>query len=135
MEPTTPAPPAEPPADPPADKDSAARVMAEIASRLDSSLADVRQGLVDALVQKELDERVKLLVSAVGRRNEQLSELRKVDRPDVVTYDDAGQVASGTYTKERLKDIKDRKEKLAKLETAIARALSNDFSKLKDQGK
>lgn len=114
-------------------KDSKAQgLLAEVADKIKGSGDAVRQRLVDAMVEKELAQRVDLLDKAFQKRFELLTALRKIDRADQETYNADGTVATQSYTKARLDEIKKAKEALEKHENALEKALSsNDFSKLK----
>jgi hypothetical protein len=114
-------------------KDSKAQgLLAEVADKIKGSGDAVRQRLVDAMVEKELAQRVELLDKAFQKRFELLTGLRKIDRADQETYNADGSVATQSYTKARLDEIKKAKEALEKHENALEKALtSNDFSKLK----
>jgi N-glycosylase/DNA lyase len=114
-------------------KDSKAQgLLAEVADKIKGSGDAVRQRLVDAMVEKELAQRVELLDKAFQKRFELLTGLRKIDRADQETYHADGSVATQSYTKARLDEIKKAKEALEKHENALEKALtSNDFSKLK----
>lgn len=116
----------------PPEKDSAAKILSDIASQVEGSTPQVRENLIAALVQKELDQRLQLLLVAMQKRAEALGELRRIDHPDIVGYDQAGAEVVGHYSKERLKERKEKRERLAKIETAIEKALENDWSKLRD---
>lgn len=107
-------------------------LLAEVADKIKGSGEAVRQRLVDAMVEKEVSQRVDLLDKAFQKRFELLTTLRKVDRADQETYNADGTVATQSYTKARLEEIKKAKEALEKHENALEKALtSNDFSKLK----
>jgi hypothetical protein len=115
------------------DKDTkASGLLAEVADKIKGSGEAVRARLVDAMVEKELASRVECLDKAFQRRFELLTNLRKIERPDTETYNADGTVASASYTKARIEEIKKAKEALEKHENALEKALStNDFSKLK----
>lgn len=126
---TTPA-----PAPGPETRESKAQgLLADVADRIKESGPTVYSRLRDAMVEKEIAERVALLDKGVQKRFQLQTELRKVNKPDQETFNADGSLASGTYTKARLEEIKKAKEALAKHENALEKALaSNDFSKLKE---
>ena len=108
-------------------------LLADVADRIKQSGPEVYNRLRDAMVEKELAERVSLLDKGVQKRFQLMTELRKVDKPDNETFNADGSLASGTYSKPRLEEIKKAKEALAKHENALEKALAhNDFSKLKE---
>lgn len=123
---TTPSTPGEAP------KDGAGNLLAEVSELVKNSTPKVRTRLVETLVEKEVQSRADILSKALDMRQAASSEFRKVNCPDVVTFDVNGKEAGGTYTKERLKEIKDKREKFQKIETAIEKALSGDWSKVKE---
>ena len=126
---TTPA-----PAPGPETKENKAQgLLADVADRIRESGPAVYSRLRDAMVEKEIAERVSLLDKGLQKRFQLTTELRKVNKPDQETFNADGSLASGTYTKARLEEIKKAKEALAKHESALEKALaSNDFSKLKE---
>lgn len=108
-------------------------LLAEVAERVKVSAPEVYNRLRDSMVEKEVASRVQLLDTAFQKRRELSNELTKVNRPDQETYNVDGSVASQSYTKARLEEIKKAKETLAKMEEAMERALAdNDWSKLKN---
>ncbi len=127
----TPAQPAQP-----ATKESVAKgLLATIAERVATSNPVVTQRYIDTQVEKEITDRVALLDKGMQKRFQCLTELNKVNRPDQETFNADGSLASGTYSKDRLKAIKDAREALAKIEGALEKALGGDWSKLKEQAR
>lgn len=111
-------------------------LLAEVAAGIKASGPEVYNRLRDAMVEKEIGERVTLLDKAFQKRFQLMTELRKVDRADNETFNADGSLASGTYSKARLEEIKKAKEALAKHDGAMEKALAdNDFGKLKEQCK
>jgi hypothetical protein len=113
-------------------ENKAKSLLAEVANRVKGTNDIVQETYITKLVQKEVEQRVDLLDKAMQKRFTCLTELNKINRPDVETFDADGKLASGTYTKDRLKAIKDAKENLAKVENAIDKALAGDWSKVKE---
>lgn len=108
-------------------------LLADVADRIKQSGPDVYNRLRDAMVEKEISERVSLLDKALQKRFTLMTDLRKVDKPDNEAFNADGSLASGTYSKARLEEIKKAKEALQKHEGALEKALAtNDFSKLKE---
>jgi len=111
----------------------AASLLATIAEKVKNSAPEVTRRYAESQAEKEISARVDLLDRGMQKRFSCLYELNKVNRPDVVTYDvDGKETGTGTYTKERVKAIKDSKEALAKIENALEKALGGDWSKLKE---
>lgn len=111
-------------------------LMAEVTDSIKGAGETIRTRLREAMVEREIKERVDLLDKTIIARNSVLTELRKIERPDVETFGADGKVVSASYTKARLEELKKLKDKIAKYENAIEKALTdNDFSKLKELGK
>jgi len=107
-------------------------LLQSIAERVKASNPTVTERWIDTEVEKEVANRVGLLDKAMQKRFTCMTELNKINRPDVVTYDSSEQIVSGTYTKDRLKAIKDAKEALAKVENALEKAFAGDWTKVKE---
>lgn len=117
----------------PTQEAKAQSLLAEVADRIKSSGSTVYNRLVEAMVAREVEERVGLLDKGLQKRYQLMTDLRKVDKPDNETFNADGTLALGTYSKPRLEEIKKAKEALAKLESALEKALvGNDFGKLKE---
>jgi hypothetical protein len=90
----------------------------------------VRNTLVNVLVDKELDRRVKLVLEALDKRDALVAEGRKI-KADVVSYNADGSVAQEAWSKAKLEERNKHQQQLDKLEAAIEAALERaDFSKL-----
>jgi hypothetical protein len=108
-------------------------LLADVAARIKESGPEVYNRFRDKLVEDEIASRVGLLDKAFQKRFQLLTDLRKVDRADNETYNADGSVATQSYSKPRLEEIKKAKEALAKHENALEKALAgNDWSKLKE---
>lgn len=103
-----------------------------IAERVKASNPTVTERWVETEVEKEVANRVGLLDKAMQKRFQCMSELNKINRPDIEYFDSSGGSNGGHFTKERLKAIKDAKEALAKVENALEKALNGDWSKVKE---
>lgn len=115
-----------------AKKTKAQEMIAEIAAKVKDSGAEVLRRSIERSVELEISSRVDILDKAFQKRFELLAALGKVNRADVVTYNADESIASQSYSKPRLEEIKKAKEALEKHENALEKALtSNDFSKLK----
>lgn len=107
-------------------------LLAQVAERVKGSGDVIQERYIDTLVQKEISERVGLLDKAMQKRFTCLSELNKVNRPDIEAFDAEGKLVVGHFSKERIKAIRDAKEQLGKVENAIDKALGGDWSKVKE---
>ncbi len=111
---------------------SAVGLLAEVAEAVKTSTPAVRARLVESMVEKEIKARAELLGKALDARSAANSEHQKINKPDVVTYNEHGVEVAGNYTKDHLKKIKESKDKLVKIEKAIELALGGDWTKLKE---
>lgn len=117
----------------PTKKSQSSEVLVAVSERLGKSGEEVRNRVVNALVEREVASRVELLDKALAKRIEGEREIKKLSKPDVETYDMEGKVVSSSFSKARADELKKAREAQAKLEGAIDKALNdNDFSKLKD---
>ena len=98
--------------------------------RKDSLAVDVAERVSDALCEEKVAETAKKLQKAVVDYQTKASELRKLDRPDVKTYNADGSVSTESYRSERLKKIQSETKTLGKQKKNIEAALTGDFSKL-----
>ena len=98
--------------------------------RKDSLAVDVAERVSDALYEEKVAETAKKLQKAVVDYQTKASELRKLERPDVKTYNADGSVATESYSSERLKKIQSETKTLGKQKKNIEAALAGDFSKL-----
>jgi hypothetical protein len=95
----------------------------------------LRGKVADTFVDAELDRRAKIVLAGVTALREAEADLQKINRGDSVSYDVDGKIASQTYTKNRLTEIKKARERILKLEFALTKtisdhAVSEDFEKL-----
>jgi hypothetical protein len=112
--------------------DAAKKVLIDVAERIKNARGDVRERLIGTLVEREIGQRVDVLDKALSKREQLERDIRKL-KPDDVSYDGDGNVVSAHYSKAKYEELKKAKDKLAKLDTAIEKALAdNDFGKLKD---
>lgn len=114
-------------------KTAAQGVLDVVTEVLRNAGPDIVARLKQAMIDREVNERVVLLDKAFAKRLALQNELQKVNRPDSPEQFDAdGARLSGTYSKARVKEIKDAKEALQRFENGLEKALNNDFSKLKE---
>lgn len=80
--------------------------------------------VIEVLVAREVDRRTKAMVDVIDKLDQAKKELNKINRADQVFYDEEGKAAVQTlFTKGRIDEIKKAKEKIAKIEGAINKAL------------
>jgi DNA-binding transcriptional regulator GbsR (MarR family) len=96
----------------------------------------VREKVVTLLVDAEVEKRTNAVVAVVRKLDEANAALKKINRADNETFNEDGSVATATFTKTRLDDIKKNKEIIAKLEKALDEAFEkSDFQKVFDLSK
>lgn len=118
---------------PPDAQSAALGLMADIAERVKTSAPLVRQRFIDSQVDKEVSDRVGLLDRGMQKRFQLKNDLKKIDFPDQVFYDQDKKPVMQGYTKPRLEEIRKAKEALGKFEGILERAISkDDWSKLKE---
>lgn len=122
----------ETPATPTTKESAAGNIIATIAAKVKDSNPEVQRRFIESQVDAEITSRVGLLDKAMQKRFQCMTELNKVNRADIETFNADGSTASATFSKDRLKAIKDGKEALAKVESAIEKAIAGDWSKVKE---
>lgn len=95
----------------------------------------VKQAIIDAEVSKEVARRITAAEIVVGKIESLEAEGKKI-RPTPAGFNATGvAVGEAVYTQEQVKAIRENKEKMAKLESALEKALVNgDFSKVFELG-
>ena len=106
---------------------------------------EIRKRIVDQLTEDEIEKRKLSLAAALTKREETQREIEKIEKnpatkafvvvPGETTKIDPKKPASGTWTDQQIQDLNKHREKLAKIDKAIAMALDTeqpDFSKLND---
>jgi len=89
----------------------------------------VKDRIIQKFVEAETTRRVEATEKVLRMIGDRSKELNKINRPDVETYNKDGSVATQTYSKERLKAIKDISDYVEKLDKALEDAFErNDFS-------
>ena len=107
-----------------------------VTERLGSVGPVVRDKVINILVETEVEKRTTAVVNVVRKLDEAVVALRKVNKPDIETFNADGSVASAQFSKTRLDDIKKAKEVVEKLEAALENAFEkSDFTKVFELGK
>jgi hypothetical protein len=108
-------------------------ILSEVAEKIGQSTPQVRERVIDSLVEREVAARTDILDKALAKRTELDREIRKLQKPDVEQFDHEGKVMSASFSKARVDELKKAREGLEKLEKAIDKAITdNDFSKVKE---
>lgn len=105
-----------------------------VAIRLANSNEEVAERVISHLVEEQLAKRVDQLSGALAEQDKLTKDGYRLAKPDVVTYDVTGTVASGTFSKERIDTLKKHNERLEKVTKAIELALGGDFKKINELG-
>lgn len=101
-----------------------------VAERIKNIAPEVSDKVVEHLVAKELNRRSEAVINGFGELDKMKSDLKKT-KPDVVTYNIDGTVASSNWTKAKLEEKNKLEQKMEKLTKAIDKALvDNDYSDL-----
>lgn len=104
-------------------------VLVEVADALKASPNTVRERLVATLTERELVKRVDMLDKGLAKVKELKRDVDKVRPADL--FDADGNKVPGHFTKQQHEELKKAKEKLAKLEGALEKALAGEgFDKL-----
>ena len=100
----------------------------------EKSKTEVRQRVVDTLVEAELSRRANALAGALTKRADAAKELSKIE-PDQVAFGEDGKKLSATYSSKAALARKQAKEKLDKIDRAIDAAINNaDYQSLEKIG-
>ena len=99
------------------------KILEVVAERLAKIGPEIEGRVVEILAEKELAKRETQIVAAYSEFDTLNKRFKRINRGDIQTFDAKGAVASESYSKPRLKEIKEVSERLAKIENAIGKAL------------
>lgn len=102
----------------------------KVASAIAALAPAVEEGVVSTLVERERNKRVDAIVTAIGQYDVIVREGRAFEKPDITAYNTEGNLTSEGFSKQRIEQRTKHKERLAKLEKAIDKALSGDMGDL-----
>ena len=104
---------------------SAVDIFKSVKESVDKAQGDgaVRQGVIDALANEIIQKRGEQILGAVRKREELAKDLKKISKPDVEAFDGEGKKTSESYSKTKTEEIKKAKEKLAKADKIINKAV------------
>lgn len=109
----------------------------ELASKLADSGPNVRQMVVNDLVNVELNVRaglVKLAIAKIDANNKEIKKQEKQGKPLGYSID-GKPTGESVFTKEQIEAIKKLRDENTKIQEALTKAFEgNDFSKLKEFG-
>jgi len=105
----------------------------EVADRLKKSSEQVREAVIEARVKAEVEKRSALLESALVVREELIAEVKKASVADIKYFDKDGNAVVEYLSESALKKLKEKQEKLSKVDKSIQAALSeNQWDQLKN---
>lgn len=102
----------------------------KVASAIAALAPAVEEGVIATLVERERNKRVDSIVVAIGQYDNLVREGRAFEKPDLPVYDSEGNLTSEGFSKQRYEQRTKHKERLAKLEKAINKALEGDLGDL-----
>ena len=98
-------------------------VNTKVAERILEIGPQVEDKVIGVLVGRELDRRSQALTKALDDLSTLEKNFAKIDKPDVVSYNEKGKPAIENYSKSKLEEIKKAKEKIDRFTKAINKAL------------
>ena len=102
----------------------------KVAEQISGLGPSVEADVIEALVERESKRRSTALVDGIDKLAKLENELKRL-KPDIVQYDEKGQIVSSTFSKARYDEMKKANEQIEKLTKAINKALEKeDFSDL-----
>lgn len=106
-------------------------IKTELAEKLVSGNKEVKDRVIDVLYQQELTRRTDACVKVLAMIADAEKEYNKLAKPDHQTFNEDGSESSKAFTKERVDQLKQMREKKAKYEAALQAALeNNNFAKV-----
>ncbi len=95
------------------------------------SSEQIVKSVIEELADVEIQVRKNLVIKAMNKLDELEKEGKKL-KPDNISYNEDGTIATSTWTKGALDAVKKNRESIAKIENSIEKALSqNDYEGLK----
>lgn len=92
---------------------------------------DIKNRVIAALAEEEIAKRAQILTAGLAAFKAATAELRKI-KPDQKAYDADGKVAAETYSEANVKKLREARERVAKIEKAIAAAVNDaNYDELK----
>src|SRR5258708_1711493 len=102
------------------------KVADRVAEDIKSMNPDVEVELVNALVDREKSKRVDALVICYDKWQKLRGEIKKAERPDLVTMDKDGKITGESFSKKAFEALKVLREKAEKIEKVVKKALDGD---------
>lgn len=113
-------------------ENKSASILEQVADKLKNSGSDVASGVVDTLVNEEVEKRKGLVLKAIGVLENKEKELKKI-KPDLVALDGEGKTVSENWSKGQLDKRNKLQQSIDKLNKALNNALeNNDYEQLQN---
>lgn len=121
----------------PVTNSQATTIHGEVQRILSESTQDVRNRVVNCLVEEKLEERKKMVIDGLSKLKLARQELSTLERKGTQLLNRQKQpVGEMTFTKEQLTELDKAQQKVNKLEAAINKAISEgDYTKLTEMCK
>lgn len=94
-----------------------------VATMLKDIVPGLKDRIADAVVERETNKQVDAAVKAIDLLKREQSELYKVSKADITSYNKDGSIQTEAFSKEQLKKREDQQKKVDKLTNLINKAL------------
>ncbi len=109
-------------------------VLETVAAKIAEAGPNVVDIVSTKLAQVEIDKRVEMIITTLGRLDTLKKDLRKIDRADTITF--VNDVKNESWSAARYEQVKKAKEVITKIElllnTALETNTSENYQKLSD---
>ena len=104
----------------------------DVVERLAGSGTQVRNLVVNKLVDEEIEKRKVAVLSVLGKVEDKYKELNKAEKQGTVTYNSAGAPTTDpVFTKQQVDTMNKLREEIESLQKALEKAFTeSDFKKL-----
>ncbi len=105
-------------------------IQEEIGSRLVEMIPDIAEDVIEYFVKQQINKISEAVIKGIDKLKEFDKEFNKINRPDVVTFDETGKAISEGYSKERIDAKRKLNEQRERYVKAIDKALGGDAQNL-----
>ena len=105
-------------------------IQEEISSRLVEMVPEIAEDVIEYFVKQQINKISDAVIKGMDKLKEFDKEFNKINRPDVVTFDETGKAISEGYSKERLDNKRKLNEQRERYVKAIDKALQGDAQNL-----
>jgi uncharacterized protein YdaU (DUF1376 family) len=106
----------------------------QVAQRIAEAGPAIAERIVAAMAEDLLAKRVKQVLDAFSEVDGLKVQVKRL-RPDLISFDENGAIASSAYSKARVEERQKLARRIGKIEAALAKALErNDFADLASLG-